>query len=82
MVKHYLTLNAVFAALWTRLGGRSSNGERTAGAIAAGFPVSLLAVSKHLKVLERCGLLRRSIVRRQHPLPSRSNCSTADTKPK
>jgi DNA-binding transcriptional ArsR family regulator len=36
--------------------------------IASRFPVSLNAVSKHLIVLERAGLIRREIVGREHHL--------------
>jgi DNA-binding transcriptional ArsR family regulator len=34
--------------------------------IAERYPVSLNAVSKHLKILERAGLIRRDIVGREH----------------
>ena len=34
--------------------------------IARPFPVSLNAISKHLMVLERAGLLRREIIGREH----------------
>lgn len=34
--------------------------------IAAPFPVSLNAISKHIRVLERAGLLRREIKGREH----------------
>ncbi len=40
----------------------------TAGAIAADFSISQPAVSKHLKVLERCGLVKRNVVGREHHL--------------
>ncbi len=40
--------------------------ELTAGEIAAGFTMSQPAISKHLKVLERCGLLKRRVVGREH----------------
>jgi len=36
--------------------------------IAAGFPISLNSISKHIRMLERAGLLRRSIVGRDHLL--------------
>ena len=36
--------------------------------IAAGFPISLNSISKHIRMLERAGLLRRSIVGRDHVL--------------
>ena len=39
---------------------RLTRGELTAGAIAADFSISQPAVSKHLKVLERAGLIARS----------------------
>jgi DNA-binding transcriptional ArsR family regulator len=39
---------------------RLSRGEATVGELAAPFDVSLPAISKHLKVLERAGLIERS----------------------
>jgi DNA-binding transcriptional ArsR family regulator len=70
MVKQSTKLDDVFAALSDptrrRIMERLTRGELTAGAIASAFPVSLPAISKHLKVLERCGLLRRTIVGREH----------------
>jgi len=36
--------------------------------IAANFPISLNSISKHVRMLERAGLLRRSIVGREHVL--------------
>jgi DNA-binding transcriptional ArsR family regulator len=41
-------------------------GEARVTEIAASFDVSLNAVSKHLKVLERAGLVTRSVVGRDH----------------
>jgi DNA-binding transcriptional ArsR family regulator len=38
---------------------RLAEGEATVGELAAPFPISLQAVSKHLKVLERAGLIAR-----------------------
>src|ERR1700751_4717286 len=38
---------------------RLSQGEATVNELAAPFPISLQAVSKHLKVLERAGLIAR-----------------------
>ena len=38
---------------------RLSKGEASVGAIASPFDMSLPAVSKHLKVLERAGLIER-----------------------
>ena len=42
-------------AILTRL----ADGEATVNELAAPFPVTLQAVSKHLKVLERAGLITR-----------------------
>jgi DNA-binding transcriptional ArsR family regulator len=39
--------------------GRLSEGEATVNELAEPFPISLQAVSKHLKVLERAGLIAR-----------------------
>jgi DNA-binding transcriptional ArsR family regulator len=36
--------------------------------IAADFPISLNSISKHIRMLERAGLLRRSVVGRDHIL--------------
>ena len=36
--------------------------------IAAAFPISLNSISKHIRMLERAGLLRRSIAGREHLL--------------
>jgi len=41
-------------------------GELRVGDIAAAFEMSLNAVSKHLKVLEKAGLLKREIRGREH----------------
>jgi DNA-binding transcriptional ArsR family regulator len=38
---------------------RLARGEKTVAALAAPFAISLPAVSKHLKVLERAGLIER-----------------------
>jgi DNA-binding transcriptional ArsR family regulator len=38
---------------------RLSRGEASLSELAAGFPVSIQAVSKHLKVLEEAGLISR-----------------------
>ena len=38
---------------------RLARGEATVGELAEPFPMSLQAVSKHLKVLERAGLIAR-----------------------
>ena len=43
-----------------------SRGPRSVGALAEPFDMSLAAASKHVKVLERAGLLRREIDGRTH----------------
>lgn len=57
-------LSAVFAALAdpTRRAilARLADGDATVTDLAAPFPISLPAVSRHLKVLERAGLISRS----------------------
>jgi DNA-binding transcriptional ArsR family regulator len=40
--------------------GRLAQGEATVGELAEPFPISSQAVSKHLKVLERAGLITRA----------------------
>jgi DNA-binding transcriptional ArsR family regulator len=56
-------LNTTFAALAdpTRRAilGRLAEGEATVNELAEPFPISVQAVSKHLKVLERAGLITR-----------------------
>jgi DNA-binding transcriptional ArsR family regulator len=56
-------LSGVFAALAdpTRRAilARLAEGEATVNELAAPFPMSLQAISKHLKVLERAGLIVR-----------------------
>lgn len=57
-------LNATFAALAdpTRRAMlvRLAHGEATVNEVAAPFDISLPAISKHLKVLERAGLISRA----------------------
>lgn len=43
-----------------------AKGERSVGELAAPFAVSLAASSKHLRVLERAGLVRRRVEGRTH----------------
>jgi DNA-binding transcriptional ArsR family regulator len=43
-----------------------SGGEHSIGALAAPFSMSLAAASKHVKVLEGAGLLRRRVQGRSH----------------
>ncbi|WP_130620016.1 ArsR/SmtB family transcription factor [Dyella amyloliquefaciens] len=65
-----LPLDAVFQALTdpTRRAmlRRLAEGERNIGELAAPFDMSLAAASKHVKVLERAGLVRRVIQGRTH----------------
>lgn len=72
MVKQSAALDGVFGALSDpvrrHIVERLTRGELTAGAIAADFSISQPAVSKHLKVLERSGLVKRTIVGREHHL--------------
>jgi DNA-binding transcriptional ArsR family regulator len=57
-------LDATFAALAdpTRraIVARLAAGDATVGELAAPFDISLPGISKHLKVLERCGLITRT----------------------
>jgi DNA-binding transcriptional ArsR family regulator len=56
-------LDAIFSALSDRtrrhILARLSNGAATVGELAAPFSMSLPAVSKHIRILEDAGLLRR-----------------------
>ena len=45
---------------------RLSTGALTVGEIAEPFDISLAAVSKHVRVLERAGLIRREVQGREH----------------
>ena len=45
-----------------------AGGEATVGALAGRFPISFNGVSKHVKVLERAGLVQRAIHGREHRL--------------
>ncbi len=64
-------LDAIFAALAdpTRRAilSRLANGEASVNEIAAPFQISQPAVSKHLKVLERAGLIERDVVEQRRP---------------
>jgi DNA-binding transcriptional ArsR family regulator len=52
------TRRAILSALARR--------DRTVGSLAADFPISFNGVSKHVKVLERAGLVRRRVDGREH----------------
>ena len=45
---------------------RLSKGDALVTEIAAPFEISLAAVSKHVRVLERAGLVHRTVVGREH----------------
>ncbi|RYD42707.1 MAG: ArsR family transcriptional regulator [Sphingomonadales bacterium] len=71
MVEHDShTLDTVFHALGdaTRRAmlGELAAGERTVGELAAPFMMSLAAASKHIKVLENAGMVRREVRGRSH----------------
>ena len=73
MVEYSGRLDDVFTALGdpTRraiLAKLRTSPTVTVTEIAAPFDVSLNAISKHLKVLERAGLVRRKVVGREHHL--------------
>lgn len=77
------TLNDVFFALsdGTRRGilSRLSRGQATIGELAEPFDISAPAVTKHLKILERAGLIERRIDgRRHHCSLSTANLQTAE----
>jgi DNA-binding transcriptional ArsR family regulator len=63
-------LDAVFQALASPARRRMLNtlaqGEQSVGALAAPFDMSLAAASKHVKTLERAGLVIRTIHGRTH----------------
>jgi DNA-binding transcriptional ArsR family regulator len=45
-----------------------AEGETNVGSMGEGFPSSLNGVSKHVKVLERAGLVERTVQGREHRL--------------
>ncbi|MBL8674045.1 MAG: helix-turn-helix transcriptional regulator [Rhodospirillales bacterium] len=63
-------LDAVFHALGDATRRRMlrdlTDGERSVGELAAPFDMSLAAASKHVKALERAGLVRRTVKGRTH----------------
>jgi DNA-binding transcriptional ArsR family regulator len=48
--------------------GVLAEGEVNVGSLAERFPISLNGVSKHVKVLERAGLVERTVHGREHRL--------------
>lgn len=65
-----LQLNAIFHALGDATRRQMirdlATGDRTVGELAQPFAMSLAAASKHIKVLESAGLIRREIRWRTH----------------
>ncbi len=70
MVNKATRLNLVFAALAdpTRRGmvDRLARGEATVGELGEPYGITKGAVTKHVKVLERAGLLKRDVQGRVH----------------
>ncbi len=70
MVEYHGHLSDVYAALGSDLRraiiDRLARGEARVTDVAAPFDVSLAAVSKHVLVLERAGLIRRRVDGRTH----------------
>ena len=69
-------LDMTFAALADptrrRIVARLTRGATRVGDLALPFDMSLNAVSKHLKVLEKAGLVRRTRVGREHYMQLRA----------
>jgi len=68
---HGPQLNRIYAAIAdpTRraiLAILAGGGELNVGSLAGRFPISFNGVSKHVKVLERAGLVRRRVRGREH----------------
>ena len=63
-------LNSIFHSLGDatrrRMLRELADGERTVGQLAEPFAISLAAASKHIKVLENAGLIRREVRGRTH----------------
>ena len=70
MVDSQAELDAIFGALadGTRRGmlAQLARGDATIGELGRPFPITKGAVTKHIKVLERAGLLRRTVQGREH----------------
>jgi len=47
---------------------RLARGDANVGSLAGRFPISFNGVSKHVKVLERAGLVERTVCGREHRL--------------
>ena len=70
MVNNQIQLDALFGALSDRtrrdMLRRLAAREHTVGELAAPFDMTLAAASKHIKVLEHAGLVRRTVQGRNH----------------
>ena len=70
-INHQTNLDAIFAALAdpTRRAilSRLAAGEASVNEIAAPFEISQPAISRHLKVLERSGLIERDVDQQRRP---------------
>jgi DNA-binding transcriptional ArsR family regulator len=70
MVEDTAVMNEVFHALAhearREMLGRLATRELTVGELAQPLAMSLAAASKHVKVLERAGLVRRTVDGRRH----------------
>ena len=70
MVTCQASLDSVFSALGDptrrRIIERLARKRLSINEIASGFEMSRPAISKHLKVLENSGILRREVVGREH----------------
>lgn len=62
------TLVALADGTRRRILGRLASGEARVTELAAPFDISLNSVSKHIRLLERAGLVRRRIEGRDHYL--------------
>jgi DNA-binding transcriptional ArsR family regulator len=67
---NYRDLDAAFGALADptrrRIIEKLARGSATAGELAAGFSISQPAISRHLRVLEASGLMKRRVNGRVH----------------
>jgi DNA-binding transcriptional ArsR family regulator len=70
MVEQSAEMDAVFHALSHGVRrdmlGRLAAEPRTVGDLASPFDMSLAAASKHVRVLERAGLVHRTVLGRRH----------------
>lgn len=62
------TLVALADSTRRRILERLSQGPAKVTEVAAPFPISLNSVSKHIRILERAGLVKRTVSGREHLL--------------